>query len=71
MGGNCTSERETIPPTFLENVPFCQAVVRGAAFAGVAKPMATARTGAGERAAAAASIRHRPIEGMYVLRLKA
>src|SRR3954462_6433940 len=53
-----TFERETIPPTLVENDPFCQAVVRVAAFAGVLEPNATADTAVRETAAAAALNRH-------------
>src|SRR5690349_4201064 len=52
-----TLERETIPLTFCAKEPFCQAVVVVAASAGVPEPMATARGGARENTAAAATNR--------------
>src|SRR4051812_39039020 len=48
-----TFDRETIPPTFVENAPLCQAVVTVAALAGALGPSVTANTGARQTAAAA------------------
>jgi hypothetical protein len=50
-----TSDRDTIPPTFSENAPFCHAVVPVAAKAGEAPLLTTASSGTTKAAVAAAA----------------